>query len=150
MNELIIVCQGVWVSPDGKVKVITTPEEIKYHNYNLALHQYLVVGANVKVAYIPRVRERDKKTINDIKNVEVNGAWVIKEGEVPQPTASTPQPAQEIAPQEKGMWWKEVGRLIVAGKLEEVFGEKDAPIIRRAYKLQAIVSLGITAKKEEA
>jgi len=55
-----------------------------------------------------------------------------------------------VSGQERGMWWGQIGRLIVAGKLEEVFGEKDAPIIRRAYKLQAIVSLGITAKKEES
>ncbi len=54
-----------------------------------------------------------------------------------------------ISGEERGMWWKEVGKLIVASKLEEVFGEKDAPFIKRAYKLQAIASLGIIAKKEE-
>lgn len=54
-----------------------------------------------------------------------------------------------ISGEERGMWWKEIGELIRSEKLEEVFGEKDAPIIKRAYKLQAIASLGITAKKEE-
>lgn len=49
---------------------------------------------------------------------------------------------------EKSFWWNQVGGLIRADKLEEVFGEKDAPFIQRAYKLQAIASLGITKKED--
>lgn len=77
----------------------------------------------------------------------VKSAQGVKEGmEKPK---DTPKPTGIISGEERGMWWKEIGELIRADKLEAVFGEKDAPFIKRAYKLQAIASLGITAKKED-
>jgi len=80
----------------------------------------------------------------------VKSAQGVKEGLPPavKPDFKSENRA-EIAPQERGMWWKEIGELIRTDKLRAVFGEKDSLIITRAYKLQAIASLGITAKKED-
>ena len=89
----------------------------------------------------------------DFKMVQRNNKWQVGDitlAEAQQaPSSTRPTSKQTISGEERGMWWKEIGELIRSDKLEEVFGEKDAPFIRKAYKLQAIASLGITAKKED-
>lgn len=121
-------------------------------------------GPYLEVLYRDEKGQERKKNIFDqtLWNLFGEGLWVEwqleKEGTwwnvksaqgVKEGVEKIKETAIEVAPQEKGMWWKEIGGLIRDGKLEEVFGEKDAPFIRRAYKLQAIASLEIRAKKED-
>lgn len=127
---------NLWVTPKGD------GDRVKIGVKREGLHHLFEQG---KAVILHWETYMNKPYVADAKLVE---------GELPpQPTAhAEPAPlptTPAVAPQEKGMFWKEIGRLICAGKLEEVFGEKDAPFIRRAYKLQAIASLEIKAKKED-
>lgn len=117
---------------------ITDDTDRKLICFNPAYYNKLEVGSVVQLDIQPGRSAEDTPRIESL----------IEEG-APEATPPSVKPTQEVAPQERGMWWKEIGELIRADKLVEVFGEKDAPFIRKAYKLQAIASLGITAKKED-
>jgi len=141
MNELIEIAERNEIKVSQKSKksyfTIKSKEGETLISFNTGLYNECVPDSAVML-FVDRNSKMDTPPFDKSKDEEQAKATPT----LPIPTG--------ISGEERGMWWKQVGGLIVAGKLEEVFGEKDAPIIRRAYKLQAIISLGITAKKEDS
>ena len=70
----------------------------------------------------------------------------LVEGELPQPEKPTPQaePITQIAPQERGMWWKQLGDDLRSGHID-----KSAPqgkLLRSAYFAEMFRVLNIKIK----
>ena len=73
-------------------------------------------------------------------------------GELPPqaPKLKPEQPKEkpsEVAPQERGMWWKEVGEMIRAGKISS--DKPEGALMIRAYYAQMFTSLGIELKDKK-
>ncbi len=86
---------------------------------------------------------------NVINMKPANEPWpeetdAVKPGEVATPKPK-PEPKKEIAPQEVGLWFKEVGELYRAGKLEGEIGKA----IMKVYWARLFYVLGITIEKPE-
>lgn len=79
-----ISIQSIWTSPDGKLKIITTPEEKKYRVYNQELHKYFD-GVGQEVEIVPGKEYEDSKgnPYTSIANVIVDSKPVM---EAPKPT----------------------------------------------------------------
>ena len=129
-----ISIQRKWTSPDGKIVVVTTPEQVKYNCYKLPLFQHLVIGeieAEVKEYDRPAKGQYSAKHIREIVNVKVGGVWILKE-QTEEPTSTAPEPPKKAVKEtadithqeppasdpEKGMFWKEVGEWLRSGKLD--------------------------------
>jgi len=139
--------QSKWVSNDGKTQSVTTPTGDKYFNFDSKNAKFLEVGTRFFAITETRKKKSDGSEYEAIVKVAKTEEELLQEG---KSQSKEPAPSSsEISPQERGMWWKEIGALICNNKLEEVFGVNDAPIVKRAYKLQAILSLEITTKKTE-
>ena len=68
-----------------------------------------------------------------------------EDGGEPEPERTTPK---EIAPQEKGMWWKEVGENFRA-KLFDKDDKGNGSLLWRAYVTQMMTSLEIKFDKKK-
>lgn len=76
------------------------------------------------------------------KQIQVDEAEITKQ----QVTPATPKPS--IAPQELGMWWKELGNRIGDGSIDRDF-PKSAVWIKGQYYKQMEAVTGISMKKED-
>jgi len=95
-----ISIQRKWTSPDGKIVVVTTPEQVKYNCYKLPLFQHLVIGeieAEVKEYDRPAKGQYSAKHIREIVNVKVGGVWILKE-QTEEPTSTALEPAGTAEP----------------------------------------------------
>jgi len=86
--------------------------------------------------------------------LEKQGRWLNVTGAKPAPKPSAeeaPAPARitrlEIAPQERGMWWKEVGENFRSGLFKK--DEGSGALLWRAYVAQMLASLEIKLGKKE-
>lgn len=96
MEKITITIQEVW-APDGKEfpKVITTPEQNKYHLYKdqAELAQYVIVGSQITIDPF-ETTNRAGKPITRIQNIFVDGKPVIAQ-EQAQPAPPTKPPTTD-------------------------------------------------------
>ncbi len=111
----------------------------KKHEY---LHPTFQVGAVVQVGF----GEYMKKEF--IHTASLSGDYTPPDKVTPKtetkPRPVTPKP--DIAPQEKGMWWKEAGENFRSGLFKKDDG-KDGTQLWKAYTKQMLTSLEITIEK---
>lgn len=143
-----IICQSIWTSPDGKIKVVTTPEAIpntdlnvRFHIYNLALHQYFTLGAEVDGDYVD-AKNKAGKDIKRVENVFVNNESVLK-----QETAKEPGGLLPSGP-DVGMCIKEIGEALRSGQIAQDW-PKYIKQIRLVYWTHIFKTLGIKLADEE-
>lgn len=96
-------------------------------------------GFNVKL-----IGEQKGQFFNT-EDFELVAPDVTPPGQVPSLAA---KPLPEHAPQEIGMWWKEVGEMIRAGKIDKATVEGKALIT--FYYLKMFDVIGFSIKKKEA
>ena len=142
MSEKITI-QQVWASPDGKVRVITTPEQRKLNCYNLALFQYLGMGGQIEVDTTPGTK-KDGTPITKIVNVWVNGQPILKE-EKPLTGTATGSSLPEVSGEEKGMWWKQLGDDLRSGHIDR--NSSIGKALRLTYFAQMFKVLNIDLKE---
>ena len=114
---------NLWVTPSGG------GEEVKIGAKRKQLHDLFEQGKAIMLHWETYM---DKPYVFDAKLVE---------GELPQPPKHTP--TSRPAPQEIGMWWKEVGELYRTNKLMELFGKKNAIDVIKVYRGQLLSTLEI-------
>ena len=93
------------------------------------------------------VKGKDGKDYDYISGIEllelkVDGAKITEQQAVPAPQPKT------VAPQELGMWWKELGNRIGDGSIDKDFPNSTVWIKGQYYKQMETIT-GITFKKED-
>jgi len=126
---------SLWVTPQGG------GDRIKIAGKRERLHPLFEQGKAVLLHWETYM---NKPYVADAKPVE---------GELPPPSEPIEEYVKEvtarqgIAPQEKGMWWKEVGENFRTGLFKK--DEGNGALLWRAYITQMLASLEITIERKE-
>lgn len=138
------VASGTNKRGDKKCKIITDARDDKFWIWNPNLFKLCVADTAVMLS---------GETQGDYFNVD--NIEVLDEGVEPEPTATTSrglanngEETRQVAPQERGMWFKEVGENFRAGIFKWDDKEKPRNKLRlMAYFTAMDVALGVTEEK---
>lgn len=134
MEQIEFLCQKVWKSDDGGAMFAQSPEGKMIWTRDQALWSNFKAGNNIKGYAEPPAE--GKKAYK-----------LLSVGEAPEVHAEPPSEVGKPAPQEIGMWWKELGEMLRAKDID--ITKPAGKAMRTAYYAQMLSVLPIEIKNKE-
>ena len=146
MEKLIIVKEAILKpSVKGEYLLVTDHGAVKYSCFQEHKDLWACLDKNMSATI---EYEEVGKYKNIVNATPMSGQITVDESKITEQQVVPPVAKTAPAPQELGMWWKEMGECIRRGLIDKDFPNMATKIKGQYYKQMEAVT-GITMKKED-